>query len=448
MRCTLIRQSAIVSVDPEIGELTGDILIEDDRIAAIGHTLPAPEDAEVIDARGMIALPGFVNAHIHTWQTGLRGIAVDWTLHEYIRAMHAGLATRFRPEDVRIANLVGALHQLHAGTTTLADWCHVNHTPEHTDAAIDGLEASGIRAAFLHGSPKPDPDPGQPHFSEIPIPRAEIERLRRGRLASDDALVTLGLAVLGPQMSVWSVCDADFRLARDLGLVASMHVSGPLLTPDGFERLAAAGLIGPRTNVVHGNDLTPAQLRLLADAGASFTVAPEVELQMGFGEPLTGRLRALGCPVSLGSDIGSAGAGDMFGVARFALQARRHADTLAHRAASGAPPPAVGVPVREALRWATLDGARMLCLDRRIGSLTPGKQADVILIDASGIDLRPVHDAVASALLHAGPRDVDTVIVAGRVLKRGGALTIRDLPRLLDELALSGERIVASSTLP
>jgi 5-methylthioadenosine/S-adenosylhomocysteine deaminase len=357
--------------------------------------------------------------------------------------MHAGLATRFRPEDVRIANHVGALRQLHAGTTTLADWCHVNRSPEHTDAAIDGLEAAGIRAVFLHGSPKPDPRPGQPHFSEIPMPRAEIERLRRGRLAADDALVTLGLAVLGPQMAVWEVCDADARLARDLGLLASMHVSGPLLTPDGFERLAAAGLIGPHVNVVHGNSLSDAHLRLLTDAGASFTVTPEVELQMGFGEPLTGRLRALGHPISLGSDTESAMAGDMFAVARFALQAQRHADTLAHRAATGAAP-AASIPVREALRWATLDGARMLGLDRRIGTLTPGKQADIILIDASGIDLRPAHDPVASALLHAGPHAVDTVLVAGRVVKRGGALVVPDLPRLLDELARSGERITAA----
>ncbi len=442
MTRTLIRSATLVTIDPALGDLAGDVLVEDGRIAAVGPGLAAPEGAEVVDASGMIALPGFVNAHIHTWQAGLRGVAADWTIGEYMRAMHAGLATHFRPDDIRIANHVGALHQVHAGTTTLADWCHNNPTPDHTDAAVDGLEASGIRAVFLHGSPKPDPKPGQKHFSEVPMPRAEVERLRRGRLASGDRLVTLGLAVLGPQLSVWDVCDADFRLAREFDLVASMHVSGPLLTADGFERLAGLGLLGPRVNIVHGNVLEGDRLARLVDLGVSFTPTPEVELQMGFGDPLTGRLRALGGRISLGSDIESAMAGDMFAVTRFALQAQRHADALVARAAEGRSPASITVTAREALAWATIGGARMLGLDDRIGSLTPGKRADLILVDARGINLRPVHDPVASLLFHAGPRDVDSVMVDGRFLKRGGRLAEPALDRLLGEVEASGRRIM------
>src|SRR5262247_2271646 len=193
MRRTLIRDAAIVSMDPAIGNLRkGEILIEGEQIAAVAPNIDSG-DAEVIDASHMLLLPGLINGHLHTWQTGLRGLAADWTVAEYMQAMHRGLATLFRPEDIYIANLVGALNQINNGATTLVDWCHNNPTPAHTDAAIDGLAESGIRALFLHGSPKPNPKPGQKHFSEIPMPRSEVERLRKGRFATE-GLMTFGLA--------------------------------------------------------------------------------------------------------------------------------------------------------------------------------------------------------------------------------------------------------------
>ena len=159
----IIKGATIVSMDARAGDLVGDILIEGDRIAAIGTKLESP-GAVVIDAAGMIAVPGFINAHMHTWQTGLRGVAGNWTVLEYFKNMHAGLATLFKPDDIYIASLVGALNQINCGTTTLADWCHNNPTPAHTDRGIDGIAESGIRATFFHGSPKPDPKPGQKPF--------------------------------------------------------------------------------------------------------------------------------------------------------------------------------------------------------------------------------------------------------------------------------------------
>src|SRR3984957_21199295 len=223
----LIKGGCVVTMDARLGELAvGDVLIEDDRIAAVGPALAASPGAETIDAAGMIVMPGLINGHLHTWQSALRGIAADWTVAEYMEAMHRGLATLYRPEDIRIANLVGALNQINNGATTLVDWCHNNPTPEHTDAAIQGLADSGIRAVFLHGSPKPNPKPGQKHFSEIPMPRGEVERLRKGRFASNDGLSTLGPAILGPYFSVWDVTRHDVTLANELDLICSMHVGG------------------------------------------------------------------------------------------------------------------------------------------------------------------------------------------------------------------------------
>jgi len=172
---TLIRGATVVTMDRQ-GDLRGDILVRGDTIAEIAPSI-AHDHAQVVDAAGCIVIPGLVNAHMHTWQTALRGIAANWTLPEYFRKMHAGLATVFAPEDLHIATYVGALNQLNCGTTTLADWCHNNSTPAHNDAAIAGLLESGIRAAFFHGTPKPDPKPGQVPFWEVPHPRAEVERL-------------------------------------------------------------------------------------------------------------------------------------------------------------------------------------------------------------------------------------------------------------------------------
>ena len=121
MSKTLIRGGTIVSMDPKIGDLPqGDVLIDGERIAAIAPHIQA-DDAQVVDASGTIVIPGLVNAHMHTWQTGLRGVAANWTVIEYFKKMHAGLATLFQPSDIHIANLVGALNQINCGTTTLAD---------------------------------------------------------------------------------------------------------------------------------------------------------------------------------------------------------------------------------------------------------------------------------------------------------------------------------------
>jgi 5-methylthioadenosine/S-adenosylhomocysteine deaminase len=439
----LIKGGAIVSMDATIKDLPrGDVLVEGGRIVAIAPTLTV-DDAEMIDAAGMIVLPGLINAHVHTWQSALRGIAGDWTVSKYMQAMHGGLAGHFRPEDVQIANLMGALNALNNGTTTLVDWCHVNRTPAHTDAAIDGLAASGARALFLHGSPKPDAKPGEKHYSEIPMPRAEIERLRKGRFAGTDGLVTLGLAILGPSYSTREVTLSDVRLAREFGLIASMHVGGGIvMQPDGFQRLLDDGLVGGNFNIVHGNDMKPELIRALAGQGAQFTSTAEIELQMGYGDPLTGVLQACASPMSIGSDVEPASRGDMFSAMRTTLQHERHRRTLEILAETGSRPLEMPVTCRQALEWATINGARMAGLDAQVGSLTPGKQADIVLLRADDLAMFPVTDPVASAVMQGGVANVDTVLVAGRIVKRNGRLLYGALAEKKAALRQSGERIL------
>jgi cytosine/adenosine deaminase-related metal-dependent hydrolase len=437
-RC-LIRGAAIITMDAQGDLPSGDLLVVDDRIAAIDLSIRA-DDAELVDAQGCIVIPGLVNAHMHTWQTALRGLAADWTLPEYFRRMHAGLAAVFRPDDLRIATLAGALNQLNCGTTTLADWCHNNPTPAHNDAALAALEESGIRAAFFHGTPKPDPQPGQLPFWEVPHPRAELERLLAA--FQGNALLSIHAAVLGPHYSTLAVALHDFRMARELGVIASLHQGGgPARTPEGWDRLEDEGLLGEQVNIVHGHALGDTQLERFCSLGMSFTATPEVEMSMGHGHPITGRLRRHGRAPSLGIDLESVYSGDMLTQARVALAMQRSLDNLAYREAHGAMTPSTTVTAREALGWVTVEGARMLGQSHRSGSLAPGKQADLVLIRASDLNMQPVHDPVSAVVTQASLANVDSVMVAGRWKKRGGRLVGADLPRRLEELRASGQRI-------
>jgi cytosine/adenosine deaminase-related metal-dependent hydrolase len=436
---TLIKGATIITMDSQ-GDLLGDILIDDDKIVEIASHIDV-NGLEAISGAGYIIIPGLINAHMHTWQTALRGVAANWTLLEYFQKMHAGLATVFTPEDLHIATLVGSLNQLNCGTTTLGDWCHNNPTPAHNDAAIDGLLQSGIRAAFFHGTPKPDPKPGQTPFWEVPHPRSEVERLLKAH--SGKPLLDIHMAVLGPHYSTLDVALHDFRAAKEFGLIASLHQGGGAArTPDGWDVLEVEGLLGSHINIVHGHALSDEQLKRFVGLGMSFSAAAENEMTQGHGHPITGRLRALGAAPSLGVDLESVLSGDMLSQARMALGIQRSLDNVAFRAEHGTIPPTSTVTTREALSWVTVEGARMLGQLDRIGTLKAGKQADLVMIRASDLNMQPVHDAVSSVVMQTSLANIDSVMVAGQWKKRSGMLMGVDLPPKLALLAASGKKIV------
>ena len=445
MKRILIRNATIITMDAQGDLPQGDILITGDTLAEIAPAIHA-DDAQAVDATGFIIIPGLINAHMHTWQTALRGLAANWTLLEYFQKMHAGLATVFTPEDLHIATLVGALNQLNCGTTLLADWCHNNPTPAHNDAAIAGLLESGIRAAFFHGTAKPDPKPGQTPFWEVPHPRAEIERLLKSH--QGHALLSVQAAVLGPHYSTLEVALHDFAMAKDLGLIASMHQGGgPARTPEGWDKLEAAGLLGEHINIVHGHALSDDQLKRFCGLGMSFSAAAESEMPQGHGHPITGRLRALGKAPSLGVDLESVMGGDMLTQARIALGQQRSLDNFAYRELHGSIPPTSTITTREALSWVTVEGARMLKMWHRIGSLAPGKQADLVMIRATDLNMQPVHDAVNSVVMQTSLANIDSVMVAGQWKKRHGQLLGVDLAPKLAALRASGSKIAGALKL-
>lgn len=405
-----------------------DILVEDGRLADIGESL-GPPDAETLDLPGRIVIPGLINAHLHTWQSALRLVGADWTLPQYLHRVHGEIASRYTPDDIYIGNLAGALTQINCGTTTLGDWCHNNLTAEHTDAAVEALDQSGIRAVFMHGAPHRDPD--APHRLD------DIDRLLNGP-ARD--LLTVGMAVRGPQLSAPDVAVADLRAADERSVMASMHQSGGQPAA-GWEAVRAAGLLGPRTNIVHGAGLTDEWLAMLVDLGVTFTTTPENELGQGHCAPITGRLLGLGAAPSLGTDTDTAVSSEVLTAARIALAQQRGLDHERQRQHTGMMAMTASVTCKQALSWATVEGARALGLGDRVGRLAQGMQADLVVIDARGLNLWPAHDPVAAAL-HAGVADIEAVMIGGRWRKRDHTLTNVDLDAIRSGMAESGARLL------
>ena len=435
---TLLRGGWVVPMTPGRRALRGDVLVEGERIAAVGDLGTEP-DAEVVDCRDRIVLPGLVDSHRHLWQSALRGIAADWTLGQYFARMRGRLGGRFRPEDTYAGTLLGAVEALDAGVTTVVDWSHNLNGPEHADAGWQALVDAGGRAVFAYGASNDQAlaRDGSPHTEDV-------RRLRTGVGADDGGRVTLGMAVRGPEFSTIEAAEHDWALARELGLPVTVHVGGGLRGAGGHvAELARRGLLGPDTTYVHCNMLADAELDAIADAGGRASVSPEVEANMGHGPAATARLRERGIPTGLSVDVCTNVGGDLFGAMRTALALARGA---AHEAAfaGGETLDRVPLTAAEVLAMATIEGARAIGLDDRVGSLEPGKQADVLVLRADALNLAPLSDPVAATVLAAGVHNVDAVMVAGSWVKRDGRLCRSDVRAVLDRAAASQEHLLAN----
>ena len=446
MKRVLIRCGWLVTLDPDIGDFKGgELLFSGNRIEAVGRSLNATAD-EIIDASDKIVMPGLVNAHMHTWETALRGIGAEWLSADYFKIVHGNLATRYTAEDNYVANLIGALAQIDAGVTTLVDWCHNITSLEMAERAVDGLVDSGIRAVFAHGTAKPLSQTEGTPFTHIPHPRDRIEALRKGRLSGDDGRVTLAMAILGPDWGVWDVVKQDIRLARELGLVSSSHTRRreDSVTPDGYFRMAKEGLLGPDHNLVHGTSYEAGTLRMLVDSGATLTSTVLVELHHHIGDTMVAAYREAGGAPSLGIDVELYCTGHMFREMQAALLFARGKEIRNNILRGNSHYKTIPVRSREALEWATINGARAFRMDGKIGTLTPGKKADIVMLRANDVNMAPVYDPVYSIVEIAGAGNVDTVIIDGEVRKKDGKLTFpADVLRTrLDELTESGARIM------
>jgi 5-methylthioadenosine/S-adenosylhomocysteine deaminase len=429
----VLRGGYVLSMDPEVGDIpTGDVLIEGDTIAAV-----APEvrnDAEVIDASGHIVIPGFVDTHRHTWETAIRGSMPNATLDNYFVEILDTFAPLYRAEDVYASNLAGALECINAGITTLVDWSHINNTPEHPDAAISALRESGIRAQYAYGSANTSLTDYW-YESTIVIPGDDVRRVRETYFSSDQGLLTMALATRGPGFCVEDVVRQEWGLARELGIPITSHVAmGRVAGRFGMvKQLNDMGLLGDDTTYVHCCYLSDEEWQLVADSGGTISIAAQVEAQMGHGWPPVVKSYEYGLRPSLSIDVVTTVPGDMFTQMRCAFGCER---ARPHAVFWEADQPAENLLTADRLlEMATINGAHVVGLEDRIGSLTPGKKADIVMIDATAINVVPVMDPVATVTLCADVSNVDTVMIDGKILKREGKLAadVEKARRLVEE---------------
>jgi cytosine/adenosine deaminase-related metal-dependent hydrolase len=437
----LITGGHIVPAPPADADLErGDLLVVDGKIAEIAPSISVEAD-EVIDASGQVVIPGLIDTHRHMWETTLRNFLPEGDLMDYLfKVLSQGV--NFRPQDVFTSNLLGAAGALDAGITTVLDWSHISNTPEHSDAAISALQASGIRAVYAHSVGL---DPLQDWLGPESVKRhpEDLRRIVDQYAGSDDSLLTLAAAVRGPEFSDYDAAWDDIRFARELALPISMHVGcAGLGARATVEHMRDQGLLGPDVTYIHANTCSDEAIQLIADSGGTISSSPAVEAGMGHGAPSFARFAAAGLKPSLSIDAEVGVAGDLFGAMRSAYeQARMVAHTIVRDGGTADLP-----TTRDVLGWATMEGARTLGLDHRIGSLEVGKQADIAILDLNGLHEGPVNSPVGAVVLNASPTTVTHVLVAGNVVKRDGKLTGLDVDQLVADGKASQERLAQQAS--
>ncbi|KAB0636728.1 amidohydrolase family protein [Burkholderia latens] len=415
---TLFKGGIVLTLDPRLPELAkGDVLVEGDRIAAVGPAIDAG-DAQVIDAAGHIVMPGLVDAHHHMWLGTMRRLLpnVD-DLFAYIDVVAERVGAHYRPLDMFVSTKLTAAASLDAGITTIIDACHSARSPEHTDAALDALKSTGIRALHMVGAAMDK----QASSAHLP---GDLRRLARDWNAGD-GLVRVGL--FGQLNLDW------WKVARELDMRILTEFIGDLaaLSPE----FAKEGGLGTRNIFNHCTRVPQATWRLLADAGVNVTVNPRSDALFGFDDETFAYQQAVdhGLSPALGIDLDTAFGSDMFGEMRALFGQQRSA--MRYRRFRGDADVPAPISVEAVLQAATVNGARAAGLEQRIGTLTPGKDADLIMVRTSGVGVFPVPHAVGTIVQAVERADVDTVMVAGQLRKRAGRLLDVDVAALNADVA-------------
>jgi 5-methylthioadenosine/S-adenosylhomocysteine deaminase len=425
---TLFKSGTIVTMDPKVPNLsTGDVLVDGDRIAAVGVNLEA-DGAEVIDATGRIVMPGLVDAHHHMWLGVMRRMMPDVDdLFAYIGVVAETLGAHYRPLDMYLSTKLTAAASLDAGITTIIDACHSSRSPEHTDAALDALDDAGIRALHMVGAAM-DKKASSAHLP------ADLKRLA-GNWNHGDGLVRAGL--FGQLNLDW------WKAARDLDMRILTEFIGDLakLGPE----FAKPGVLGPHNIFNHCTRVPQETWKLFADAGVNVTVNPRSDALFGFDDESFAYQQAIdhGLTPALGIDLDTAFGSDLFGEMHALFGQQRSA--MRYRRFRGEPNVPAPISAGAVLKAATVNGARAAGLESEIGTLTPGKQADIIMVRTNGIGVFPVNNAIGTIVQAVERSDVDTVMVAGAIRKHAGKLVGVDVGKLTADVTASRDYLLTAS---
>jgi cytosine/adenosine deaminase-related metal-dependent hydrolase len=425
-RPLVLRGGTVLPMDGSATVLTDtDVLVVDDRIAAVGRALDVPDGTQEIDARGGIVMPGMIDTHRHMWQTAMRGYGADWTLTQYFVWYYLEHGRKFRPEDIAAGNRLAAIESLDAGVTTTVDWSHNLHTIDHGEAALDALRSVPGRFFLAYGNIQAGPW----EWTADPAVRSLLERLRDD--ADDRMGVQIAFDVTGDPAFPEK---AAFEVARELGIPVTTHAGVWGATNDaGIQLMHEHGFMTPETVYVHASTLTRDSYQRIAATGGSISVATESECSAGQGHAPTEQVLQYGIPVSLSMDTSVWWSGDMFSAMRATLNADRMAEHMdAHL--KGETITHLRLRAQQVVDWATRGGARALGRED-LGTLAPGMKADVVLIknDDSPVSF-PMLNPYGHVAFQAQRGDVHTVVVDGRVVKHAGRLVGIDLAPVRREI--------------
>ena len=492
----IIRGGSVMSMDPQVGDFAkGDVLVEGKKILAVGPNLHAG-DADVIDARGRIVMPGFIDTHHHQFETALRSFLADGVLINdgsgsvsgsttYFEFILLTFAPVYRPEDVYISELFGGLAQLDDGVTTVFDVSQIHHSPQHSDAAIQALFDTGRRAAFgffeSAGAAVIGTNPGNRYPQDA-------FRIKQKWFSSNDQLVHM---IMGGEVYLGDAStQQSWTIGRQLGLQIAAHILSPFGIRPIMDALAH-GQGGNEHNIgigadnlfIHMTGMSDFAWQRLHDVGAQVSIAFPIEMNMRHGMPPIIRMQSMSTPQhpfepSLSTDVEVTMTADFFTQMRVAMNLQRVVvNQMVLDSPNGNqnlpdprnwelpqsavtvpgpfpywPTPPAGIPAplttRDVLRYATINGAKALRLDSKTGSLTPGKEADIIILDAEAINVHPLNVVPGAIVSLMDRSNVETVIVAGKVRKWKGKLLDVDLTHLRRQLENSRDDIFAAAGIP
>jgi 5-methylthioadenosine/S-adenosylhomocysteine deaminase len=485
----VIRGGHVTSMDPAIGDFVkADVLVEGKKIIDIKPNLHV-EGAGEIDARGRIVMPGFIDTHHHQFETALRSFLANGVLindqsgsasakPSYFEYVLLTFAPVYRPEDVYISELFGGLAQLDDGVTTVHDVSQIHHSPQHSDAAIQALFDTGRRAAFGYfesaGAAVIGTNPG----NQYP---GDAVRIKNQWFSSSDQLVTM---IMGGEVYLPGY-EKAWKIGRQLGLQIAAHILSPFGIRPTLDLLAQgkggdSGTLGlgPDNLFIHMTGMSDLGWQAVKNHGAQVSVAFPIEMNMRHGMPPILRMQSLAMEPSLSTDVEVTMTADFFTQMRVCMNVQRGlVNQMVLDSPNGNqnlpnpldwglpesaktvpgffpywPTPPAGIPApltaRDVLRFATINGAKHLRLDKKTGSLTPGKEADIIILDATAINVAPLNNVPGAVVSLMDRTNVETVIVAGKVRKWKGKLLDVDLNHLRRQLENSRDDIFAAAGIP
>jgi cytosine/adenosine deaminase-related metal-dependent hydrolase len=423
----IIANAYVMTMDPGLGDIAdGSVHVRNGEIVAVGKDVKAP-GAQAIDGNGMIVLPGLIETHWHMWNTLFRSFAGDKADEGYFPTV-ARFGQQMGPDDIFASTRLSAAEAINSGMTFVHSWCHNVRSRAHAEADIRALSEVGIRARHSCGWPQGMPDTQS-------ADQSVIEGLARDwKSYSNEGLIALGMAWRGQFRAgplKPEVYQAEFDNARKLGVPITVHVASSRKAVNQIEPLAKGNLLGKDVQLIHTLSASPAELDMIKESGAAVSVSPGSELRIGYGYPQTSEMMAKGIPVGLSVDTSAlTGNSSLFAVAKLTRDVENAKGESEFK-----------MTARRALELGTIEGARSMGIDDKVGSLKVGKRADLVMIDTNTLSMAVMTDPAHLVLECTTPENVDTVVVDGRILKRGGKLVL-DVPKVVREAraALAGVR--------